>query len=167
MTLLESNPLALLTYISAPAVLTNASCVLLFGTGNRYGRAIDRFHTLAAQVDALPTLDTPLGRLRVTQMRSAEQRSVLLVRALSWVYVAVAAFVTSTLVSLVAAIAGSAGRGFAGVIATIALVVGTVGVGAMVWGASLLVRETRSSVVVLAEENALLTSQIAARQHAP
>jgi hypothetical protein len=41
-----SNPFAILTFISAPAVLTNASCVLLFGTGNRYGRAIDRMHEL-------------------------------------------------------------------------------------------------------------------------
>ena len=38
------NPFAILTFISALAVLTNASCVSLFGTGNRYGRAIDRVH---------------------------------------------------------------------------------------------------------------------------
>jgi hypothetical protein len=31
-----TNPFAILRFISAPAVLTNASCVLLFGTGNRY-----------------------------------------------------------------------------------------------------------------------------------
>jgi hypothetical protein len=37
---ISTNPFAVLTLISAPAVLTNASCVLLFGTGNRYGRAI-------------------------------------------------------------------------------------------------------------------------------
>ena len=41
---LPSNPFAVLTFISAPAVLTNASSVLLFGTGNRYGRAVDRYN---------------------------------------------------------------------------------------------------------------------------
>ena len=46
-----TNPFAILTFISAPAVLTNASCVLLFGTGNRYGRAIDRVHELADLVE--------------------------------------------------------------------------------------------------------------------
>jgi hypothetical protein len=46
-----ANPFAILTFISAPAVLTNASCVLLFGTGNRYGRAIDRMHELSDAVE--------------------------------------------------------------------------------------------------------------------
>jgi hypothetical protein len=44
---IRTNPFAILTFISAPAVLTNASCVLLFGTGNRYGRAVDRVHELS------------------------------------------------------------------------------------------------------------------------
>ena len=52
-----TNPLAILTFISAPAVLTNASCVLLFGTGNRYGRAIDRVHELADVLDGKVNLD--------------------------------------------------------------------------------------------------------------
>jgi hypothetical protein len=52
-----ANPLAILTFISAPAVLTNASCVLLFGTGNRYGRAIDRVHELADVLDGKVNLD--------------------------------------------------------------------------------------------------------------
>jgi len=49
-----ANPFAILTFISAPAVVTNASCVLLFGTGNRYGRAIDRVHDLAEESDGEP-----------------------------------------------------------------------------------------------------------------
>ena len=48
---ISANPFAALTLISAPAVLTNASCVLLFGTGNRYGRAIDRVHQLSALIE--------------------------------------------------------------------------------------------------------------------
>ena len=53
---IPSNPLAVLTFISAPAVLTNASCVLLFGTGNRYGRAVDRVHELADIIEEKPGL---------------------------------------------------------------------------------------------------------------
>ncbi len=48
---ISANPFAVLTLISAPAVLTNASCVLLFGTGNRYGRAIDRVHQLSEMIE--------------------------------------------------------------------------------------------------------------------
>ena len=53
---IPSNPLAVLTFISAPAVLTNASCVLLFGTGNRSGRAVDRVHELADIIEEKPGL---------------------------------------------------------------------------------------------------------------
>src|SRR5262249_8018890 len=38
-------------------VLTNASCVLLFGTGNLYGRAIDRVQELADVVERKAILD--------------------------------------------------------------------------------------------------------------
>lgn len=49
---LSTNPFAILSFISAPAVLTNASSVLLFGTGNRYGRAVDRVHELSDEVES-------------------------------------------------------------------------------------------------------------------
>jgi Protein of unknown function (DUF2721) len=68
---LPSNPFAILTFISAPAVLTNASCVLLFGTGNRYGRAIDRMHELADLVEKGEDLAETELHLRVRQLQSS------------------------------------------------------------------------------------------------
>jgi hypothetical protein len=62
---LSTNPFAVLTLISAPAVLTNASCVLLFGTGNRYGRAIDRVHQLSELVERLGVADGAELDLRI------------------------------------------------------------------------------------------------------
>ncbi len=64
---IPANPLAVLTFISAPAVLTNASCVLLFGTGNRYGRAVDRVHELAEMVETAGRGEAEL-RLRIRQL---------------------------------------------------------------------------------------------------
>ncbi len=98
-----ANPFAILTFISAPAVLTNASCVLSFGTGNRYGRAVGRVHEIS---DAIETTSIPESelRLRVRQLESSERRVLLIVQVLSCFYTAVAGFVVTTLISLIDAI---------------------------------------------------------------
>src|SRR2546422_7930461 len=44
------NPLAVLTLIAAPAVFTNASSVLVLGTGNRLARVVDRARYIAQQL---------------------------------------------------------------------------------------------------------------------
>ena len=157
---LPVNPFAILTFISAPAVLTNASCVLLFGTGNRYGRAIDRVHELAEMIES-GKVDAPAELpLRIRQLEAAEARTSLIVRALTCFYSAVAGFVSCTLVSLIGAVQVSARLG-AGVAAsfTIAFVCGLAGVAGMIAGALMLVRETRYSFRVLREENAFLSER--------
>src|SRR5215472_5114277 len=106
---LSTNPFAILTFISAPAVLTNGSCVLLFGTGNRYGRAIDRVHELADVVERKASLDEWELRLRIRQLSAAETRTLLIVRALTPFCSAAAGFVTTTLVSLIGAVLVSTG----------------------------------------------------------
>jgi hypothetical protein len=80
---ISANPFAVLTLISAPAVLTNASCVLLFGTGNRYGRAIDRVHELSAMIETADGLMPAELPLRIRQLEASEQRTSLIVRALT------------------------------------------------------------------------------------
>ena len=44
------NPFAALTFIAAPALLTNASSLLLMGTTNRLARAVDRVRALASHL---------------------------------------------------------------------------------------------------------------------
>jgi hypothetical protein len=156
-----TNPFAILTFISAPAVLTNASCVLLFGTGNRYGRAIDRVHELADLVEREANLGEAELRLRIRQLSAAETRTLLIVRALTCFYSAVAGFVASTLVSLIGAVLVSTGvrRGVDFSFA-LAFVAGSLAVLAMIAGASMLARETRFSFQVLREERHFLTQRI-------
>jgi Protein of unknown function (DUF2721) len=157
-----TNPFAILTFISAPAVLTNASCVLLFGTGNRYGRAIDRVHELAELIEK--GVQEAELRLRIQQVEAAETRTMLIVRALTCFYTAVAGFVASTLVSLIGAALVSA-RIETGVSLGlgVAFVAGTIGVFAMIAGAVVLARETRFSFAVLREEKNFLTEWVHAR----
>jgi hypothetical protein len=158
----------MLTYISAPAVLTNASCVLLFGTGNRYGRAIDRVHELAEILEN-PSLQADELRLRARQLDAGETRAALIVRALTCFYTAVAGFVASTLISLfgalqVASMASSGAGSGAGLTLNLtfglALAAGTLGVVAMIAGAILLARETTYSFRVLKEERAFLSQRV-------
>src|SRR5215469_7365643 len=161
---LPTNPFAILTFISAPAVLTNAACVLLFGTGNRYGRATDRVHELADVVEGRANLDESELRLRIRQLSAAETRTLLIVRALTCFYSAMAGFVASTLVSLIGAALVSAGikRGVE-FSSGLSLIAGSLGVFAMIAGAMMLALETRFSCRVVREEKSFLTERVQVR----
>lgn len=154
----STNPFAILTFISAPAVLTNASCVLLFGTGNRYSRSIDRVHELSDAVQSSAEMREEELRLRVRQLESSERRVMLIVQALSCFTTAVAGFVASTLVSLIGAILVSS-RMAQGVWFSFALafLAGAVAVVTMMTGAMMLARESRFSFHILREEKELIT----------
>jgi Protein of unknown function (DUF2721) len=161
---MPTNPFAILTFISAPAVLTNASCVLLFGTANRYGRAVDRVHELAEQIEKGAEFAADEVRLKVRQLEAGETRALLIVRALTCFYTAVAGFVASTLVSLIGAVLVAIGvtqpvtASF-----SIAFLAGTIGVFAMILGAVMLARESRYSFAVLREEKIFLTQRMHTR----
>lgn len=160
-----ANPLGVLTFISAPAVLTNASCVLLFGAGNRYGRAVDRMHELSELVDKLEDLDSPEAQLRLTQLEAAENRALYIVRALTCFYSSAAAFAGSTLIGLLSGIGAAMWadfptRPFFGV----GLVVGSLGVAAIITGAALLVSETRTSFEVLRQEKQVISARLGQRR---
>jgi len=51
----ESNPFAILTFIAAPALLTNASSLLALGTSNRFARNVDRARALLAMLEGRAT----------------------------------------------------------------------------------------------------------------
>ena len=157
---ISTNPFAVLTLISAPAVLTNASCVLLFGTGNRYGRAIDRVHELSRMIETSNRMTPSELHLRIRQLEASEQRTGLIVRALTCFYGAVAGFVSSTLASLIGSVMVSARLEHGVTLCfVVALLAGTLGVCSMVVGATTLVRETRFSFRILKDESKFLTDR--------
>ena len=98
--------------------------------------------------------------LRIRQLEASERRTGLIVRALTCFYMAVASFVSSTLISLIGAVMVSAGadRGVTLCFA-LAMLTGTLGVYSMVAGAAMLVRETRFSFRILKEESRFLTER--------
>jgi hypothetical protein len=154
---LSVNPLSVLTFIAAPAILTNASSVLTTGTATRVARAIDRARALSAQLKGREDDGDPETAMRKRQLRAVERRVQMLVRALTAYYVSVGSFAAATLASLLSAVAAVARAPTAQPpLFGVALAAGVVGVGGLVAGSGLLVAETRLALRVLREETAFM-----------
>jgi hypothetical protein len=151
------NPFSILTFIAAPAILTNASSVMALGTSNRFARVIDRTRTLAASIKAAPEADRPVY---VRMLDRNVRRGDFLVRALRAFYFSLGCFAIAALVSLLGAIAASleVPHGLRTSLA-IALIAGIGGVTGLVAGCFLLVRETTLAQANLREESDFVRSR--------
>lgn len=141
----SANPFAALSFIVAPAILTNASSVLAMSTSNRLARAVDRARELLRLVDS--EAESPQRQAHLHDLTVTEDRAVLLLRVLRAFYVALGAFATATLVSLIGAVLAQVGtRPAVSVFEALGICTGIVGVGSLSYGSLLLVRETRLAV---------------------
>lgn len=147
-----SNPFGLLTFIVAPAIMTNASSIMSLGTGNRFARAIDRARELSALIEGKDASD-PEVAWHIRKLDYNEKRARLLVRALTAFYLSVGAFAAASLVSLLGALFFVVHHELLHrVTQYIALAAGTTGVGGLVTGSALLVTETRLTLYILKHE---------------
>lgn len=149
----SGTPFAALSLIVAPAILTNATSLLVMSTSNRLARAVDLARELSRELEggsADPS--DPDAARRMRELAGAATRSLLLLRALRAIYGAMAGFATATLVSLLGVVL-SRGATPAWLFAAeaVAMAAGAIGVGGVVWAASLLVRDTRIAVGTLRE----------------
>src|SRR5689334_18796445 len=146
----QASPLAVLSLIVAPAVLTNAASVLAMSTSNRLARATDRARELARQLEESADLGTPQAQRRMGELASAERRTLLLLTALRSVYVALGSFACATLCALLGAALATLAEGrTTQVLGAVGLGAGLLALGALVHGSVMLVRETRIVVQVL------------------
>jgi hypothetical protein len=145
------NPLIVLSYVTGPALLTNATSLLLSSTTQRFGRATDRSRHLAALAatgDESRTAHSATQELTVVQRRLR-----LIAHALSSLYFAAAMFALSTLAAIVGAVtADFAARPVIDAIVGLAAIAGVIGFGAFSTGALFLVAESRHAVRTLAIE---------------
>lgn len=156
---LGTNPLGILTFIVAPAILTNSSSVMALGTSNRFARAVDRARALSAQVEGRENDPSPEAALRFRQLQYSQRRVLLLVRALTAFYLSVGSFAAASLISLVAAAFILAHQDLLRAISLgAAFLAGVTGVGGLVTGSGILVWESRLTLRVLAEETAFILS---------
>jgi hypothetical protein len=158
----DPNPFAVLSLIVAPALLTNASSLLVMSTSNRLARAVDRARELSKQLEKAADLASVENTRRLDELGAAETRAMMLVATLQRFYIAMGAFAFATLVSLVGAVLVTLGadaivRG----VEVVAVGAGCVAVGALVHGSTLLVRETRIALAVLRQRAARIQERAA------
>ncbi|HTD24891.1 MAG TPA: DUF2721 domain-containing protein [Terriglobales bacterium] len=157
---ISDSPLAILTFIAAPAVFTNAASVLALGTGNRLARVVDRTRQLADELRKDST-DTPLNEMYLRQLGRLEKRADRLVRGMTFFYMAVGAFAAASLVAVFGASLASTSHGLPfQLIAFFSLGAGIVGFVGLSTGSVLLVQETRLAVVTLREEARIVKEEI-------
>ena len=158
------NPFAALSLIVAPAVLTNASSILVLSTSNRLARAIDRARTLATQLELPSGVPNRFLGLRLKELASSEQRALMLLSALRLFYASLGAFAGAALTSLLgAALSSAAYVAVSATLELIAVAAGFIGVAGLIFGCVVLLRETRIAVLVVSEEALLLRDHFAQR----
>ena len=146
----QSNPFIMLTFIVAPAILTNACALLAISTSTRFARAMDMAKEIAKQIESGIDLNAErLDRL-VNEFTTAETRGLLLLKALRCFYLSLSCFAMVALISLL----GSASTILKSQLAetvflNFVLLLGVIAVGSIVYGVMLLLREIRMVINVL------------------
>jgi hypothetical protein len=126
--------------------------LLALACGNRVGRVIDRFRQILREMKDLPAA-SPLSRLRKLQLGRLQHRAEYLINAMKAFFIALGAFAATTIIAIVgAALSGLGATVPARVTAAVALAVGVFGVGNLLFGCVLLVRDTRLAIASLAED---------------
>ena len=154
--LLTNNPFAVLTFIAAPAILTNATSVLALSTINRMLRTRDRMLELLKESEAG---GTPRPNF-VEHVNRVERQSELLLSALYWIYVALGAFAAASLVTLLGALGGQLGAELVmRLIIGLGLLLGFMGVGGLIGGCVHLFKATQLSLLNIHEEADLIRAR--------
>ncbi len=158
-----SNPFAILSFIVAPAILTNAASLLAMSTSNRLARAVDRARELSRQLEESAGRPSSETARRSRELLAAERRSLLLIQALRSVYAAMGAFAGAALLSLLGAVLIVSGFSTPVLFFEIvAALLGLFAVVALIHCSGLLVRETRIVVHFLRERAEDVRKRIAA-----
>lgn len=138
----DTNPFQILTFIVAPAILTNSSSLLSLGTSNRFARTVDRSRYIYDKMKDPTKLSPGEIALYQKQLPVVGRRSLLLVRALTCFYFSVGAFAATSFASIIGAGISFFDNQLVSEIVVIAtLICGVSGVIGLVTGTSLLMIE--------------------------
>lgn len=148
---IAANPFVILTLIVAPAILTNASALMIMSTSNRFARAVDRGRDLSRQiVEAKQRGDIPTLERLNNELLLTEKRTVFLLNSMRSFYFSLGGFAFAVLFSLIGAgLVTMNMRPFDKVFAVIAVTAVFLAVGGLVNGSIVLFYETRVVVSIL------------------
>lgn len=156
---LDQSPWAMLTFLAAPAILTNASTVLALGTSNRLARASDRARAASSAIlGAKSTAQGPLAtdatqRVQFEEFDTAARRAAMLVQGLRRFYLAAGCFAAAACVALLGAVGAYFDAHALDVSARAVAILATIaGVAALVSGTLRLVAETRVALASIARQ---------------
>lgn len=165
---MDTNPFAALTLMVAPAILTNASSVLIMSTSNRLARAVDRARELSKQLEETVNFDCPEPKRRLRELAAAEERTLLLMRGLRSFYVALGAFALAAFVSLLGAVVATIPVvKLVYVFEVLGVIAGLAAVSALIYGSVRLLQETRIAVRVINERAATIRERVGAGLNLP
>ncbi|HMJ91316.1 MAG TPA: DUF2721 domain-containing protein [Candidatus Acidoferrum sp.] len=154
----------MLTFIVAPAILTNATSVLAMSTINRMLRTRERMQQLYAASEGN---DTFRGDRFINQVNRVEMQAVLLLGAMRFIYVSLGAFAAAALVTLLGAVLSHIQPAVVTrLIIGAGLFLGFVGVAGLVIGCLKLFRATRLSMFNIREEAELIRQRQAEQRAA-
>jgi hypothetical protein len=153
----DSTPFVIFTVLTAPAILTNVSALMSLTTSNRIARAVDRSRELLTELSASETMAPDERAQKIHRVEVVRRRALLLVRALGVFQLAGASFAAATLVALVGTVLHALEPAWLKqVFHAVGLLCATVGVGSIITGATLIVRETRLAYELLRKDTAYL-----------
>lgn len=161
------NPFAVLTFLAAPAILTNASTLLILSTSNRLARASDRARLASTAILGAksPGIDTAANH---REFQHAHRRAEMLVSGLRSFYFAAGCFAAGTCMALLGAFAGYFN------IPTVPLLtqvltslLAVLGVAGLVSGSLRLLRETRIALAALGDLHVSITQWRATHADSP
>jgi hypothetical protein len=163
---LTASPFAALSYVSGPALLTNATSVLLLSTSNRFARATDRARALVAYLEGPGGARSKSGAAQ--ELVWSQGRVRLIRTALTGYYLATAMFAMATMISIAGIVLSEyIGRFALDLILASAALSGSLGFVALVTGSVALIFESRLAVRSLRGEAMEATSTIERALHPP
>ncbi|MBO0861024.1 MAG: DUF2721 domain-containing protein [Chloracidobacterium sp.] len=158
---LTQSPFAALTFVAAPALLTNASSVLAMSTINRMLQTRNRMHELYNKSESGAQSEADAARL-IKMVNRVETQGALLLRAIHSIYVALSSFASATLVTLLGAGAVPfKGELWLHILEWLGVGLGIAGVGGLVFGCVNLFHATHLSLINIREEASIVRERFA------
>jgi uncharacterized membrane protein len=153
---ISQTPLAALTFIAAPALLTNSASLLANSATLRFLRTRELMRELYRhpRQEELTPEET---ELLVSEASRVERQASTMLRALYAIYLALASFASATLLTLIATSAAIVfGADHTILLAWAGMILGVLGVGSLVVGSWNLILATRISLAnIVAEARAI------------